>query len=501
MEVVSAPSSAGKDLLGSFPRLSNPGALSSDSLNRAYAHVSKNWLPLDPDVVRTVIERLEGGAYETDDDLSLMEDLKQDFALYLFVLREISALPFVPGDTGAHPEKLLGGCSTEQLLEIVRTASFSTQQPEAPAGAGNRLRRERVATGAVCAEIVAERWNLDSEVAFLSAILRQLGIMLIRWNYPHITQRAASKVSDNWDLDDCLEKLLGFSPIMLGIKFALECGFSRSVFYSFYGTSLPYEIEVVVPEEAAGEDLAEAYLTICEISDALVRAGEPESYPLVQMYWEELQQTLIEEVGSDFFDELQQRACTAVSAELHQKHQLVQSLAAEPAAGGAEPGAFARANRHLRSCPIELRDELLKLYGRMNPGHVSHRCLTALLRRVIPGAGFFSGSVFTLNPRSTTLHPLVVIGSPPHELLRAVQLTGSSELINPVAAALRCNLPYRDAASAADGTAATLFTGRIGTTREVGVLALLGPVDSETAEQFFAAFKALRHALNDFLNV
>lgn len=498
MEFV-APTSASHDLLGSFPRLSNPGLLSSEELNRAYQHVSQNWLPIDDSVLKLVVERLEAGDYEHNEDCCLLSDLKQDFPLYLYVLKQISELPFSPIAVGQHPGEMLSSCSFEQLLAIVRGVHPS--RPDSGfSWAADALgeRRERVKTGAICAEIVAEKWNLDSEVAFLSAILRQLGIMLIRWNYPHISRNAAKKVSDNWDLDKCLEQLLGFSPVMLGIKFALECGFSRTVFYSFYGTDLPSEIEVIVPEDSVNDERAEAYLTVCEISDALVRAGEPESYPVVQMYWEELQKTLVDELGPGLFDELRQRARTETALELHAKHLPLDEQTEEDS---DRIGQYVRLNRHLKSCPLELRDKLLEVYAYMRPGSVSNRCLSTLVRKVIPNSGFDFGCIFTLNPETRVLHPMVVIGNPPAELLKAVPIAPGAALTDSVAAAFSCNLPYRDVLNSTEETSTTLFTAAVGTTRKVGVIALQGATTEEDEELVFASFKALRHALNDFLNV
>ena len=501
METVVRPS-ASHDLLGSFPRLSNPGQLSSDALNRAYQHVSKHWLPVKQDVLGLVVERLEARDYDMNDECCLLSDLKQDFALYLYVLKEISDLPFSPINEAQHPAEMLASCSCEQLLTIVRGIRSNPPEHSFPWAVDNMdQRRDRVTTGAVCAEIVAERWNLDSEVAFLSAILRQLGIMLIRWNYPHISRRAVKKVSDSWNLDKCLEQLLGFSPVMLGIKFALECGFSRTVFYSFYGTNLPTEIEVVVPEEDGYDDRAEAYLTICEISDALVRSGEPESYPVVQMYWEELQKTLVDELGVGLFDELRQRAKTETALELHAKHLPSEEYGVPVKADALNVGVYIRENRHLKNCPLELRDSLLELYAHMRPGNVSHRCLSSLVRNVIPAAGFDFGCIFTLNPDARVLHPMVVIGNPPASLLKAVPLTQGSEISDSVASAFSCNLPYRDVVETGDSSAHTLFTAVVGTTRKVGVLALQAHTTVENEEEVFASFKALRHALNDFLNV
>ena len=66
-------------------------ASSEECLARAVRHVSDGWLPPQIEVLNTIQSRLNVGAYDNDRAL-LAKDLKEDFALYMYCLRELTSM-------------------------------------------------------------------------------------------------------------------------------------------------------------------------------------------------------------------------------------------------------------------------------------------------------------------------------------------------------------------------------------------------------------------------
>ena len=60
-------------------------------IDRALQHVVRPWFPMNDEVLKTVRSKLDSGSYAADGQ-ELIDDLKGDFALFTFVVREFGIL-------------------------------------------------------------------------------------------------------------------------------------------------------------------------------------------------------------------------------------------------------------------------------------------------------------------------------------------------------------------------------------------------------------------------
>ncbi|HPN73314.1 MAG TPA: HD domain-containing phosphohydrolase, partial [Candidatus Omnitrophota bacterium] len=71
----------------------------------------------------------------------------------------------------------------------------------------------------------------NGEFGFLSALLRQLGITLVAWNYPAAFDRALKSVTSTQPLTTVLSSMLGFSPELLAASLVRQWGGSSELIY------------------------------------------------------------------------------------------------------------------------------------------------------------------------------------------------------------------------------------------------------------------------------
>ena len=71
-------------------------------LDRALQHVVRPWFPINQDVLNGIRKSLSDGIYDAT-PAQLLADLKNDFALFTFVVKELAAI----GATQGVPEKTL----------------------------------------------------------------------------------------------------------------------------------------------------------------------------------------------------------------------------------------------------------------------------------------------------------------------------------------------------------------------------------------------------------
>ncbi len=120
----------------------------------------------------------------------------------------------------------------------------------------------------------AKKANYD--LAFTCALLKQLGLNLIAWNYPSIYTRALGMVkSAQSTLEELIEENLGFDPALLAEELILS---SNTHPYIRQAMGLPVKpnFEEFLPE---GSSVQSDIVGICEIGEAFAQLNDSEHYP------------------------------------------------------------------------------------------------------------------------------------------------------------------------------------------------------------------------------
>ena len=170
-----------------------PLPTSEESLERAVQHVSDGWIPPQFDVLSRIQDRFAAGDYENDRG-QLIGDLKGDVSLYLYCLKELSALSEVgPGSAertdslrqkpANTPVELLYGADIEDLQRILnRSLQAISLHSFEEINKFQVLRYRESLLSASASEVLTESLSVDPEIGFSCALLRQLGLALIAWN-------------------------------------------------------------------------------------------------------------------------------------------------------------------------------------------------------------------------------------------------------------------------------------------------------------------------------
>jgi hypothetical protein len=483
---------------------------SSDKrLDRAVHHVSALWFPINPSVLRTIREGLERGSYNSDIS-PLIDELKKDFALFTYVVKEllpVATKEKVPKTLSENPIQLMRWAGLEKLTPILGTQNEppSTHQLESCASfQSNRLRETAII--ASTAEVLSKSQNLDPEMGFSHGVIREIGLNLIAWNYPSLYARVVKSLTPRTTVDEELTKELGFSPAVLAMRILRPCAEQS-------------------PRQGSQkeEDPWETYESLCQIGEALAHAGNPETYPSAQNDWRRANDYITKFLGDDGVDLIRARA---IEHTEHYKSTLpgtFASLASFNPINALERhklGSRASENQYLRHCPPAVQAALQSLYSEMPSGNVSKEAIEQLVKKIIPQAGFTGGCVFLVDPSQMSLLPLSVIGSVRLRRLGKINLktapgSAMAGLIadnittslhatgDPALVAFNCSQPLieREGTEIIESTAGIYSS--LGTKRRIGVLYLEAPEDKVglSDSSTVKTFKALRQALCDALMV
>lgn len=478
-------------------------------LDRASKHVSSLWFPINPDVLATIRKKVADGAYQ-EYPQSLFDDLRQDFALFTFIVKELVA---IASEQNADPRVLnnpadlisWAGPQTigELLTDDSRLPLNHLLQAISPLQA-SRLRETAIV--ASTAEVLSAHKNLNPQTGFSRGIIRETGLNLIAWNYPSLYSRVVKNLVRGQSLDEQLSQELGFSPVMLAMR----------VLHSAAATSSGEEHPTM---DASWEN----YDRLCEIGAALARADSPETYPSAENDWKLASDYLQKTVGNVGISLIRSKAAECSEEYKQSLSGLFKSpreLNPERNIQSFKNQSQTRRNRYINQCSIEIQSALQQLYSHLSDAQSTGEALELLIRRIIPDAGFTGGCVYLVDPTAFALMPRTVFGSVKLRSLERVMLKqafaeqhlgafpglANSASCEPdlAATALSCAQPVierQDNLHASSGM--TGMYASLGDSKKVGVLYLEAPeaTDAQGDHQTMCTFKAMRQALADALKL
>lgn len=481
-----------------------PLASAERRLERAVTYVNNLWFPVNKELYEKIRAGLVEGRYDLDLEF-LLSDLKGDFALFMYCLRELSLL--LKNEKGATlqyrtPLELFEAAGALRIKKVLEVEPGKVSRHDTRTMNREQASRlESAFISATASESLASRKELDTDTAYTTALLRQLGLTLIAWNYPSVYHKALAQQGANKPLEDVLSGVFGFSPEMLALRVVREWGLGAEMRYAVGGKDGLSEEEATREREigVAGDALAH----LCEVGETLARANDPERYPVAIREWQTARAEIELQLGAEGLRVIGEKVKVYCAQYAQQKPELfTNSLDFNPETRIREhtDRTLLKSNPFVPQCPVELRKRLKDLYAKLGIGPASRENVAYLVKQIIPYAGFSGGCVFTIDPETTMLVPRLKIGRlqlRDAEPIRVDQLNTHGDA---VLAAYLCTTPVTGPLE--EGNIA-FIAGVLGERQKIGVLYLELPrvlvADADT--NYVLPFKALRQALHDCLQL
>jgi hypothetical protein len=465
-------------------------------LSRACNHVNQYWFPINKILLSKIHQGLYEGVYDLDIDF-LISELKMDLALLLYSVREtiahlkVNSIRIPPSASLTTIfelagldclKKILAGC--EQKASLHNIDLINEEQA---------LRLQEALISASTAEVVSANYNIDPDLSYSCAIVRQLGHILISWNYAELYKKCLQNVSSTKTLDQLISTALGFSPKLLALALLNEWGLEGSM----------QEMLVETPSQAEGDQITHNLTKLCEIGEALARANDPEHYPSAAADWEKVKQDIELSAGTTAIKAIQARV--KKNAEGYVKlfpemFQITENIDAGSHIHTHAENLLLANNQFVKHCPPRLRKKLKNFYATLVPGEIISSALTMLVKDIIPFAGFSGGYIYTYDPALGQLIPRTKIGRQVDRTIQPVEYVKGKSSTDTIATAFACSTPIinndeKDITSS--------ITASIGNTGKIGVLFLETHKESviNGESNILVHFKAIRQAFNDCFHV
>ncbi|MCB0324255.1 MAG: HDOD domain-containing protein [Bdellovibrionales bacterium] len=493
-------------------------ALATKNLEQAFEHTNAAWFPADRELLDRLRSKLEQGTFSSA--IELLEEAKSDFSLYLYCLKELRARVTADhnGAQGRHGGRnpslptMLKQIDPRLMTDIfqfdgsISTHRFTDIEPF------QTLRLREMALSASTVELLGEHFELDTRVCYTTALMRQLGLTLIAWNYPSVYRRTISNLaslsrSSATDLDTMLHHTLGFSPTMLGLRFAREWGLAEDITSAIDAAPGTKQVLRHLDQRSPHLNSQDLVVHLCAVGEAFARANIPQQYPTARDDWEHAHAVIARHLGADGMRRIYDRAREWSPPALGSIPDPQEITRTHPEEAQLQSDSYAarlfERNVFLRACPSHVRRALVPVYQGMQPEDVPHHVLRDLIHRVLPEVGFDSACIFMLDPTAAVLTPVLKTGSAAFIKLKPVPLEKAGLDSNPIGAAFHRQTPVQEEGMLLRGGSKLFICGALGDARPVGVLYLEVSLKTDQAfrEHALLSFRAVAHCLNDLLHL
>lgn len=487
----------------------------SAHLNLAASFAQRAWFPALPEVVHkfTAFAQQAPAQDQTVASSQLFDLLRSDLSLFTYLVGRISSAtsPLAESNPVAHLQSALFqgtlGELSKELNGQIGTHSIDVMPSDWKGG--NAWVLQNATLSASAAHALAPSFEINPEYAYLAGILRQLGTILIAWNYPKVFERAIIEGIERGGFEGQIYEILGFSPAQLGARIAEQWGFSSELQAIISHTGL------ALPTDHALHHLSK----ICLIGEKLARATNPAIYPDGATGWDQAADEIAGILGdqgmSEIYKRFQRNSATYATA-LPRRYPIIES--SQPRwreharTANTINGKLLRApNRYVNRCTVLEQRLLTSFYHQLEDNILSLNTLDQLTKEIVPKLGFCRGCLYLSDPLRSTLVPRYSVGSLDLRGVREIRYDNSWIDENIICAAYRSKVPIVQEGSLNDGSPIVVITGSVGGLNRIGVLFLESvPIPQflrehhdhtfdRPAQALLDRFKTIRDALQDAL--
>jgi hypothetical protein len=470
-------------------------------LVRAIQYVQQQWLPINQVLLKRIRSGLQEGAYELDLDF-LLSDIKQDFGLLMTCIREIGqALKAECGQVPPYsdPFALMHMYGYEKLKNILMNPKLSSSVHSLERSTEQQVSRiKECVISASAAEALSKVLKKNDQVAFSSGLIRQLGEVLVSWNYPAVYNAALNNKKDGFELS--LAEQLGFSAKDLGAGVLISLGLDKSAKFikeSALVSIDSYEIDI---------DYDADILHLCKVSEALAKACQNDINDEARADLKLAQEFIIDNLGDNGLRIIE--SCVNDNMQAYQAafpNHFEKQISVNP-----DQHLIVNSNKNIISSPLisessnssSVQSLIDKLYAEMQPG-IDKLAIAKLVKQIIPAAGFASGCIMILDTVNKELAPRVTIGNPKVARIIPVKLNTLQSGTSPMQLAYQSSTLISETLLNSTHGYVSYIAGVLGETQKAGVLYLElqeASIDG-ISSQTFTDFKAIRKAFCDCLKL
>ncbi len=469
-------------------------------------YMARSWMPVSPELIVKLDQISSGNPQE------VAEVLKTDLGACAFYLKNYSTYAEESGVPAGiiNPSDLFNQAALLKFIEDIKSQQFSHTVDKATKSALSALKFAIIST--TTAQTIAPEIDLDPQKAYLCSLTRQVGLMLVAWNYPRIFAKAQSSVTNvGGSIDREVSRILGHSPAQLASEICLNWEGAadikaavQTIEESSKSVSNSFEFKLSDADESE-----QGRLNYCmNLGDTMARIADPEHYPQYSKQWQNATEELKTCIGSNALGLIQDRLAGFSKAYSSDTFTLPISL--EPRKNLTHTAIFRVTDRLLAEnewvakCHKLHQERFKRIYGLIDKRGISTDALNELITNLMPDLGFVKGCMYKFDDLKMMLIPILRLGKTELSKLKALSCSDAKVLGHPAVIATSYNTPVVKDDVLVDNEWVTAIAAVSGSGNKKTVLyvelseEMASSIDRREA---IVHFKAIQKALMDCINL
>jgi hypothetical protein len=384
------------------PKLENPKASREPK-----EYLSSSWIPFSTQILSDFEMALNQSPEQA------RHIIKQDYAAYANLLKYSGDIT----DESSTSFDIYDHSHLVSFLENLKTKEPVHKLEKSSNLALSTLKYSVIS--ATTAEMVASAVDLDQDYAFICSMTRQVGLLLVAWNYPRIFAKAQMNVSElGGNLSQEIEKILGLSPSKLAADICLQWPGAEEAKASVTSAdSQKIKNSGFALKLSEVEDNSKASrLNYClDLGDAMARLSNPDSYPQHSKQWQSATEELKTCIGPDALSMIQNKLSDLSGS--YSSPEFTFPISLEPRKNLSHTAVFRvvdrliAGNEWITKCHKLHQERFKNIYSLVDKRGISTDALNELILNLMPDLGFNKGCVYRFEENRMVLIPLLRLGS------------------------------------------------------------------------------------------
>ncbi len=400
--------------------------------------LTENWFPANPNVLKEIRHKIRNKHYRTTKEVLL--ETRNDPALYTYLINLVE-----PKNNKSNLEVLseIQLANLENLLPIASSTISKFDITKIQEAQAQNI--QLMIINSVAAQILGLQRGINPEDAYLTSILRMLGLTMAAWNHQHNYSKSFQITGSVQEIDTVLTKKLEGSVVAGFIRLAADWNLPLEIYHACVQNNPFSKLEDLKSEleaklEKPKKETVVALSEICQISEGLGLATISYGTKSAETLWEKSIESVNQILGPDGIESIEESV-----------NNVWKNYA--PLFSGWYDNIFSRdgklerhtsdygkkyfsSNKFIQQCAPEIQQAFSELYQKMTDAEAALGTFHSLITDLVPSSGFMEGSIYIADQSTMEIKQLMTLGRAAHKDYRPAYTMNRMQDLDPIVKSL-----------------------------------------------------------------
>lgn len=396
---------------------------------------NQGWFPANPNILKEIRQKIRNKSYRTTKELLL--ETRRDSALFTYLLRTA-----VRKGKESSLDALLD-TNLNKLESSIPSVVTQVSKYDLTKILEHQVRNlQQMIITTVAVQTLALSKGINPDHAYLTAVLRMLGLTLTAWNYQHTYTRVLKQTDDDYtDLDTKLSNKVSFSPMEVVLSLTRRWGLPNDISRAVYQRNdfrVNDELTATFDShyKEVDKEATDSLIEICRVAEGLAVATVSKCGAKTDTLWHWASNEVLTIAGEDSIKHI----CSSVNSLWQDYSPLFSGwydeIFSEDGKIDKTVSDFGKKyftqNTAIFQCTVEIQQAFVEIYKRMTDVNTAESGFHMLVSDLLPASGFMEGGIYIADQTTMQVSPLMMLGRAAKEGFRPAYLRSRNLDLDPL---------------------------------------------------------------------